>query len=127
MLLVNVGSRTTNLVMVKGQDELVLLRDLRLGGTALRAGRQAEWLEEIRDSLAYARAKTGLRNLDAAYLTGGGAAPELAAALLGVTAAPVTFWNPLAGLARDAQSPVVDETVGPLLGIAIGLALRQPA
>ena len=128
VLLVNVGSRTTNLVMVKGQDELLLLRDIKLGGAALRAGQQADWLEEIRDSLAYARAKTGLRNLDAAYLTGGGATPELAPALRGLTAAPVTFWNPLADLARDAKSPaVVDETIGPLLGVAIGLALRRPA
>ena len=126
VLLVNVGARTTNLVMVKGQDELLLLRDLGLGAAALRAGQQADWLEEIRDSLAYARAKTGLRSLDAAYLTGGGATPELAPALQPLTTTPVTIWNPLADLARDAKSPAVDDSLGPLLGIAIGLALRRP-
>ena len=127
VLLVNVGARTTNLVMVKGQDELALLRDLGLGGTALQAGRQAEWLEEIRDSLAYARAKSGLRNLDAVYLTGGGSEPSLAASLQSLTTAEVTLWNPLANLGRDDKSPAVDESLGPLLAIAIGLALRRPA
>jgi hypothetical protein len=41
--------------------------------------------------------------------------------------APVTVWNPLEQLARDERSPDVDPALGPLLAVAIGLALRQPS
>lgn len=125
VLLVNVGAETTNLVVAKGPDELILVRDLQLGQRALAKGQEKDWVAEIRDSLGYARSKGGLRALDAAYLSGGGSNPAVMSALMSAVMVAVEFWNPLKQVARDADSPVVDETVGPLLAIAIGLALRQ--
>ena len=126
VLLVNVGAHTTNLVIAKGPDELLLIRDLQLGTTSLETDQTADWVAEVRDSLGYARSQGGLRTLDAVYVTGGGSGPKLIPLLKAVTPAPITFWNPLKQLARDAQCPAVDESAGPLLAIAIGLALRQP-
>ena len=82
-------------------------------------------MEEVRDSLGYARSKGGLRTLDAVYLSGGGSSPGVMTALMSAVMAPVEFWNPLKQIGRDAESPAVEESVGPLLAIAIGLALRQ--
>ena len=127
VLLMNVGARTTNVVIAKGSDELLLVRDLQLGARAIEEGRQAEWVTEVRDSLGYARSQAGLRQLDAAYVTGGGSGPQLLPLLKAAVPVPVTFWNPLRQLVRDADSPSVEESVGPLLAVAIGLALRQPA
>ena len=126
VLLVNVGAATTNLVIAKGPDELLLVRDLRLGGQALGDGRQADWLSEIRDSLAYARSKTGLRALDAVSVSGGFASQAIGP-LQSAMDAPIAPWNPLEQLARDERSPDVDPALGPLLAVAIGLALRQPS
>ncbi len=127
VLLVNVGERTTNLVIAKGPDELILMRDLALGAHALREdSRRAEWAAEVRDSVSYARSQAGLRALDAVYATGGGSGPSLVPLLQTAAPAPVTCWDPLQQLARDAESPSVEEGAGPLLAIAIGLALRQP-
>ncbi len=55
VLLAHVGAQKTNLVIVKGRDELILIRDLQVGMAAAKSG-GAEWVEEVRDSLAYARA-----------------------------------------------------------------------
>ncbi len=125
VLLMNVGAQTTNLVVVKGQQELLLMRDLRFGAVALGAGQGSDWSAEIYDSLAYARASGGLRTLDAVYVTGGGSGPNLISLLRSAVAAPVTFWNPLQQLKHDPLCPPVDPSVGPMLAIAIGLALRQ--
>lgn len=125
VLLVNVGAKTTNLVIAKGPDELILVRDLQLGAAGLCGGQEREWVEEIRDSLGYARSKGGLRTLDAAYLTGGGSSPAVMTALMSAVMVPVEFWNPLQQMGRDAESPAVEESVGPLLPVAIGLALRK--
>ncbi|MDP3704147.1 MAG: hypothetical protein Q8R78_07140, partial [Candidatus Omnitrophota bacterium] len=92
---------------------------------ALSGGQEREWVEEVRDSIGYARSKSGLRTLDAAYLTGGGSSPAVMTALMSSVMAQVDFWNPLKQIGRDAQSPAVEESIGPLLAIAIGLALRQ--
>jgi type IV pilus assembly protein PilM len=127
VLLVNVGAKTTNLVIAKGPDELILVRDLQLGAEALSGGQEREWVEEIRDSLGYARSKAGLRSLEAAYLTGGGSGPSVMTALMSTVMVPVEFWNPLQQLTRDADSPAVEESAGPLLAVAIGLALRKTA
>ena len=127
VLLVNVGAKTTNLVIAKGPDELILVRDLQLGAAALSGGQEREWVEEIRDSLGYARSKGGLRSLEAAYLTGGGSSPAVMTALMSTVMVPVEFWNPLKQMGRDADSPAVKDSVGPLLAVAIGLALRKTA
>src|SRR3989338_6635557 len=124
VMLVNVGARTTNLVIAKGPDQLILVRDLQLGASALSGGQEREWVEEVRDSIGYARSKSGLRTLDAAYLTGGGSSPAVMTALMSTVMVPVEFWNPFNQIFRDAQSPAVEESVGPLLAIAIGLARR---
>lgn len=125
VLLMNIGAKTTNVVIAKGPDELTLVRDFPLGAKALEQGHQDEWNAEVRDSLAYARSKGGLRLLDAVYVTGGGSGPTLIPLLRAAVPAPATFWNPLQHLVRDEGSPAVNETIGPLLTIAIGLALRR--
>ncbi len=126
VLLVNVGARTTNLVIAKGPSELVLIRDLQLGGRALSEGREKEWATELRDSLGYARSQGGLRQLDHLYVTGGEGRLLLKSLIESAVTAPVTFWNPLNDI-PCAPGLSVENGVGPLLPIAIGLALRQPA
>ena len=126
VLLINIGARTTNLVIAKGPDELLFVRDLQLGTAALAGGRETEWVSEVRDSLSYVHSQAGLRALDAVSVTGGGSGPTLIPLLkAAVPSSPVTFWNPLTQLARDASSPSVEEALGPLLAVAIGLSLRQ--
>ena len=124
-LLMNVGAKTTNLVIAKGPDDLVLVRDLQLGARAIEEGRQAEWVTEVSDSLGYASSQAGLRQLDAAYVTGGGSGTHLIPLLKPVVPSPVALWNPLKQLVRDGESAAVEESAGPLLAVAIGLALRQ--
>lgn len=124
ILLVNIGKSKTNFVIAKGPDDLILVRDLHLGGQAISKGQEKEWALEVHDSLAYARSH-GLRMLDAVYVTGGGSRQDLKMLLESAVAAPVEFWNPLKNIARGPGLSV-EESVGPLLAIAIGLALRQP-
>ena len=126
VLLMNIGVRMTTIVVAKGPDELMLVRDVQLGGSALAEGQQREWITEVQDSLGYARSQSGLRTLDAVYVTGGGSDPKLIPLLKTAVNAPLTFWNPLNQLPRGA-SAIVEESVGPLLAVAIGLALRQPS
>ena len=125
VLLANIGARTTNLVIVKGRDQLLLMRDLRVGLEAIASGRGVEWSEEVRDSLAYARAKNGLRSLEAAYITGGGEERMFSPLAASTIPALVTFWNPLDQLKRGPDCPPIERRAGPLLPIAIGLALRH--
>ena len=118
--LVHVGAGTTTVVVAKGSNELGLVRDVRLGGIAINEGRSREWLEEIRDSLSYARSQGGLRTIDAVYVSGGYVAQGIHL-LRPALHAPVTLWNPLEQL-QTAQP--VTQSLGPLLTVAIGLALR---
>jgi type IV pilus assembly protein PilM len=127
VMLINVGAHTTNLVIAKGPDALILVRDVQLGGQALSEGREHEWATEVQDSLGYARSQGGLRSLDAVYVTGGGSGPSLLPLLKPMVGVPLTFWNPLQQLVRDGHGPVIDESIGPLLAVAVGLALRQTA
>lgn len=127
VLLINVGAQKTNLVIAKGPDELILIRDFQLGAQAFKTGQEGEWVTEVRDSLGYGRAKGGLRALDAVYITGGGSKPNVLLLVKAAVQAPVTFWNPLDQLARDPLCPPLEHSVGPLLTLAIGLALRQPS
>ena len=126
VLLLNIGVRTTNVVIAKGRDALILVRDVQLGAQALGDGHAQDWATEILDSLGYARSQGGLRALESIYVTGGGSGPHVISHLKSISAAPLTFWNPLNQVERDAHSPPVDEALGPLLAVAIGLALRQP-
>jgi type IV pilus assembly protein PilM len=125
VLLLNVGARTTNLVIAKGPEALCLVRNLELGGPALEDGQRLEWLSEIRDSIGYARSNGGLRALDEVYVTGGGSGAHLLPLLEPVVGAAVTLWNPLdqIALGREERVPYAQ---GPLFAVAIGLALRQP-
>ena len=125
VLLMNIGAKTTNLVIAKGPDALVLIRDLPLGAKALKEGQEKEWVSEVRDSLGYARSRGGMRTLDAVYLTGGGSTRDLKPLLSTAAGVSIEFWNPLNDLAREPGLSVED-SVGPLLAIAIGLALRKP-
>jgi len=124
VLLVNIGKSKTNFVIAKGPDDLILIRDLHLGGQAVSQGQGKEWALEVRDSLAYARSH-GLRTVDAVYVTGGGSRQDLKGLLESTVSAPVEFWNPLKNVVRG-PGLTIEESVGPLLAIAIGLALRHP-
>ena len=124
VLLLNVGFSKTNLVIAKSPDELILTRDLEIGAKGFANGRMKDWAGEIADSLAYARSKGGVRTLDAVYVTGGGSnAPEILPLLKSAVTAPVTLWNPLDQLEWDKNS--FEYSQGPLLSVAIGLALRR--
>jgi len=126
-MLVNIGARTTNLVIAKGPDELILVRDLRLGGQALKEGQGKEWTTEVADSLGYARSHGGLRTLECVCLTGGGATAQAQELLRGVVSAPIELWNPLHHVGSPSTNGHgLDESSGPLLAVAFGLALRQP-
>jgi Tfp pilus assembly PilM family ATPase len=122
--LLNVGVRTTNLVIAKGPHELMLVRDLDLGADVLGRGHHQDWVAEVRDSLGYARAKGGLRLLDAVYVTGGGSSPDVMSLAGSAVRVPVDSWNPLDQLYRDGRV-TIDASLGPLLAVAIGLALRH--
>ena len=126
VLLINVGARSSTLVIAKGPDELMLVRDFELGAQALRGGHPNDWLSEVTDSLAYARSKAGLRTLDAAYVTGGASSLEITLQLKQILQVPVTIWNPFDQITREPFSASLDHSLGPLLTVAIGLALRQP-
>ena len=126
VLLINLGTQTTNVVIAKGPDHMILVRDLQLGAQALTAGQEKDWIAEVRDSLGYARSKGGLRALDHVYVTGGGSGPNVIPLLQAIVTAPLTFWNPLHQLMYETHGPLVEDSAGPLLAIAIGLALRQP-
>lgn len=126
-LLINVDAHSTNLTIAKGASELILVRDLHVGAQSPGGIQAGEWVSELRDSLAYARSKSGLRALDAAYVTGGGMSPEILPLLRSVLSVPVEPWDPLDQLVREEGSPAVDPTLGPSLAVAIGLALRSLA
>jgi Tfp pilus assembly PilM family ATPase len=123
VLLANVGAGSTNLVLVRGREEVLLVRDLQLGAEAIGHGQGGDWTGEVADSLAYAHAAGGLRGLDAVVLTGGGA-PDALPLLPAVVNVPTSIWNPLeqvgpAGLPGEPPLPQ-----GLQLTVAIGLALR---
>ncbi len=115
VLLANVGARTTNLVIGKGRDELLMMRDFQ--------SPRAESIEEFGDSISYARSKAGLRQLDRIYLTGGASNPQLGEQLSTLTDTPVSLWNPLDQVGCCPGS--IENSAGPLLTVAIGLALRH--
>ncbi len=125
VLLLNVGAHTTNLVIARGPDELILLRDFQLGAQAIGKGQEKDWITEVRDSLGYARSECGLRSLDAAYVTGGGSSCVSPQSLESVVSLPIQSWNPLKHLVRGAQGQSLEESKGLQLAIAIGLALRR--
>lgn len=121
---INVGVRSTNLVIARGPDELLLVRDLRLGASTLTADGDAEWAEELRDSIRYARSHGGVLALTTVAMTGGGASAALIPAVQAAAPeAAVTVWNPLDDLRGDPDCPL-DHATGPLLAVAVGLALR---
>lgn len=125
VMLLNVGARCTNLVIAATPDELIVVRDIQLGGQALGADQGRDWVGEVRDSLAYARSRSGRRAVESAAISGGGASQKLAALVTEATGVPAKLWNPLKSVLRAPSSPQIPESSGPLLAVAIGLALRQ--
>jgi len=128
VLLANIGARTTNLVIGRGRDELLLMRDLSIGAQALSSSASsAEWADEIRDSLGYVRSKGKSFELDHIYLTGGASGPQVPALLSSWIKAPVTLWNPLDQLqwADPPGTLPLKKSDGPLLTLAVGLTLRR--
>jgi Tfp pilus assembly PilM family ATPase len=125
--LMNIGARTTNLVIAASPDRLILVRDAQLGAAAFGTDAEGDWAMELRDSLTYARSSAGLRELDAIVLTGGGAVDGRSAALVQRLAGgvPVERWNPCADLACDEGCPPVGDAEGMRLAVALGLALRR--
>ena len=125
VLLLNIGFSKTNLVIAKGPDELILARDLEIGAQGFASGRMKDWAEEIVDSLAYARSKSGMRTLDSVYATGGGSAsPEILPLLKSAVTAPVTLWNPFDRLKCGSNRTFLN-VPGSMFAVAIGLALRR--
>ena len=126
VLLINLGAETTNLIIAKGPDELIFGRDLQLGNCALVQGQEKEWVSEVQDSLSYVRSKGGLCSIDTVYVTGGGSAnPNLPALLKTIVQVPIFLWNPLHQMSQDPTSPPLEDSLGPVLTLAVGLALRQ--
>lgn len=126
VLLINVGAGKTNLVIARGADELVLVRNFQMSAGVPASARHQEWLNEISDSLGYA-SSAGLQGVDAAVLTGGGADDKIVSSLKATLSVPVTLWNPFQQLLRKGQAAQMEEAAGPLFSIAIGLALRRLA
>ena len=122
-LLINLGAATTQLVLAQTPDELRLVRQLQLGAAGLAQGMEREWLAEVRDSLSYARSQGTLRTLDAVAVAGGGVNASVIRLLGAELEAPVTAWNPLEHVVHDGVT--LERSAGPLLAVAIGLALRQ--
>jgi Tfp pilus assembly PilM family ATPase len=125
VLLANVGARTTNVVVARGPDELVLLRDLQLGALAMAQGQGTEWAGELGDSLTYARTAGGMRTLDAVVLTGGGATDALPLVQT-MASVPISLWNPLEQVGPEGLPGEPPPQDGFQLTVAIGLALRTP-
>ncbi len=126
VLLLNIGAGTTNLVIAQGPDQIILIRDFPLGARLFQAGPGDDWLAEVRDSLSYAHAECGLKAIEAAYVTGGGSAErKITEPLSAMLAKPVVVWNPLSHLSCEPKQVSIPESSGPLLAVAIGLALRQ--
>ena len=120
-LLVNITGEATNLIVAQGKQGLFLVRDLEIEAHAATG----DWLSEIKDSLAYARSKSGLKKLDAAYITGSGAQESLAAKLASAIGLPVPVWDPLRYLPPEQNGSGPRITDGRALSVAIGLALRK--
>lgn len=119
-LLIYIGQEATHLVIANRSDELIFARDIEIGRTALDKGQINEWLSEIRDSLAYARSKSGLRSIHQATLTGIDH-PDILGTLEPLLGVPIRFWNVLDHL--SCQVPI-DRQEGLRMPIAVGLALR---
>lgn len=126
-MLLHVGRRWTNVVIVTSPDTLLLTRDVQIGSDLVAAGRMDELISEIQDSLGYARAQGGLRNLDAVALSGEGSLQPVMDKLSALVPCPVTAWNPLDHLPWEAPTPLPDSAQGSSFAIAVGLALRQPS
>ena len=121
-LVINVGARTTNLVIARGGNELILMRDFQMGAQALAQGLEKEWVTEVRDSIRYARSKSSDWELDSVQVTGGGSGRVDLAALSEVAGVAAQVWNPLDHLKSEGKT---DVSIGPMLSVAIGLALRS--
>lgn len=125
VFIVNVGARKTNLLITKGRDELILLRDFEMGTKNLDGGLNQDWLIEIQDSLAYARSKNRLRSVEEVLVTGGNATLALKPLLqVGLPVSP-KIWNPLNQMKCQGAAENLISDCGPALTIAIGLALRK--
>ena len=121
VLLINITNDATDLIIAQGGQGLFLVRNLEMGCRVS----STEWLSEIQDSLAYAYSKSGLKTLEAAYITGSGAQESLAEALSSAIGLQVTVWNPLHFLQWDPETSGLVFSDGRGLSVAVGLALRH--
>ncbi|MBI4167814.1 MAG: pilus assembly protein PilM [Candidatus Aenigmarchaeota archaeon] len=127
VLLANIGAQTTNLIIAKEPDELILVRDIERGKESSESSERSDLVSEIHDSLIYARSKFGLRTLDRVYVTGGESSPEMVSSLKSLVRVPIALWNPFDYIKRDPFCAALDHFQGPLFAVAIGLALRRPS
>lgn len=123
VMLVNLTAAETNLVIARSGDDLILVRDLLCGLRALAEGRQEEWLEEVRDSIVYARSQGGMRSLDEIYVTGAAEADLPLEMIRSYFKYPVKIWNPFDHL--EITDPSVDPQNGPYFSVSVGLSLRK--
>ncbi len=78
-------------------------------------------IENLHRSIEYCRSNNLLDSVDRVYLTGGGAMVEGITEIIGgILGIDTVLWNPLKNLKTD-----MDKSNGPLLGVVIGLALRE--
>ena len=122
-LVINVGARTTNLVIARGADQLILTRDFQVESPVSTRRLGKEWAADVRDSVRYAQFKGEDWELGAACVTGGNAGGVDLEALSEGVGLPVRRWNPLDHLKSEGSGPAVEHSAGPLLAVAIGLAL----
>jgi Tfp pilus assembly PilM family ATPase len=124
-LLINLERDTTHLVIAKGADDLKLVRDINLGYADFSEGHLGDWGVEIHDSLLYARAKGGLRELDQALLTG--RMDEIALEHLdSILPVSTEAWNPIDFISSESGNGIgIDRIKGATLSVAIGLTLRE--
>ena len=124
VLLINAEERSTNFVIVRSPDELVLARDIEIGAASFKDNKD-HWLSELHDSLVYARSKGGLRSLDVVVATGL-VSKETLMSLESALELPVRLWNPLEQITCNKAGGMIPEfSQGPLFSVAIGLALRK--
>ena len=122
VLLIHLDVRMTHFVVVQGAETLILARDIQLGTASLQNDKDA-WFSELNDSLVYARSQGGLRKIEAVYVTG--ADPnEILERIPSALGVPATLWNPLDHIPYKPDGAALACSQGPLLAVAIGLALR---
>ena len=124
VLLIHLDVHTTHFVIVQGAETLLLARDIQLGTASLQKDKDT-WFSELNDSLVYARSQGGLRRIEAVCVTGA-CTNEILGRISSALGVPARLWNPLDHISYNkSNGTALAHSQGPLLAVAIGLALRK--